>query len=129
MVLSGGLVSRRVLVVEDEASVAHALARWLKRQGAAVRVVLDPLTLEVVLAEFEPTHVVSDLIMPARDGLEVMSLVKRLAPLAVRSLLSGSLDSLDAERLREVMPCRLVAKPWSDVSLAFELGLEEKRSP
>lgn len=85
--------------------------------------VLDPLAVEGVLAEFRPTHVVSDLTMPGRDGLEVLRLAKQWAPDAARVLLSGSLDSLKEEQLLAIQPVRLVSKPWRDATLAVDLGL------
>ncbi len=115
----------RVLLVEDDEKVARALDRWLRRQGAEVRVVGDPLELETALASFAPTHVVSDLKMPHRTGVEVLTLVKQLAPRARRAMLSGSLESLTAAGLAAIAPCRLVAKPWREETLAVELGLGE----
>lgn len=84
----------------------------------------DPFTVEAVFAEFQPTHVVSDLVMPGRDGLAVLRLARQHLPAAVRVLLSGSLDSVTEAQLHEVMPCRLVSKPWRDETLAVDLGLE-----
>ena len=117
---------QRVLVVEDEESVARALERWLKRKGCVVHVELDVGHLEARLAEFDPTHVISDLVMPQRDGLEVLAVVKRLKPAAVRLLLSGSLESLSAEVLALIAPCGLVGKPWDERDLARQLGLETR---
>lgn len=84
----------------------------------------DPFTVEAVLTEFQPTHVVSDLVMPGRDGLAVLRLARQLVPAAVRVLLSGSLDSVSEAQLADVMPCNLVSKPWRDETLAVDLGLE-----
>lgn len=121
---SGGDVLHRVLIVEDEEPVARALERWLKRRRVEVRVLLDPLGFEVLLTAFNPTHVVSDLVMPERNGLEVLRVARQLMPDAVRVLLSGSLDSVKESALVDLMPVRLVSKPWRDATLAVDLGLE-----
>lgn len=126
--MSGGGVLR-VLLVEDDETIARALDRWLRRQGASVRVVADPLELEVALESFVPTLVVSDLNMPHRTGVEVLVLVKQLAPHARRVMLSGSLESLNAEHLAAIAPCRLVSKPWREETLADDLGLSETEEP
>lgn len=119
---SGGDV-HRVLVVEDEEAVARALERWLRKQGVEVTVILSASFLEPTLTSFNPSVVVSDLNMPGADGIEILARVKALRPQALRVLLSGSLESLDAARLEAVNPCRLVAKPWDETSLADQLGL------
>jgi DNA-binding NtrC family response regulator len=113
----------RILVVEDEEAVARALERWLKRRKAEVRVILDPHAVAQALREFQPTHVICDLHMPMRSGLEVLAEVKKLAPDATRALLSGSLQNVSASDLLELQPVRLVAKPWDVTTLARDLGL------
>jgi len=112
-----------VLIVEDERFVARALERSLKRHGAVVRVLLETTTLQATLLEFQPTHVVSDLRMTPRDGIEVLRVASQLVPDAVRTLLSGSSDSLTQETLDSVQPCRLLSKPWLEATLAHDLGL------
>jgi len=119
----GGVVLQRVLVVEDEEPVGRALERWLKRQRVHVLLLIDTARLEETIAAFQPTHVVSDLRMAPRDGVEVLSVVKRLAPHAVRSLLSGSLETLTEASLATISPCNLISKPWQESTLAADLGL------
>ena len=114
----------RVLVVEDEETVARALERSLKRLGAEVRLLFDTSLLETTLLEFRPTHVVSDLRMTPLDGIAVLSLAKRLVPEARRTVLSGSIETISQGMLEEILPCRLVSKPWRDSTLGVDLGLE-----
>lgn len=110
--------------MEDEEPLARALERWLKRQGAQVRVVLDPGHVETALREFDPTHVVSDLHMPGVSGITVLEQALKFAPGAVRCLLSGSLETLTPERLIAVNPVLLISKPWDDAKLAVLLGFK-----
>jgi DNA-binding response OmpR family regulator len=115
----------RVLIVEDEDTVARALERSLKRHGAVVRVLLETTALEATLLEFQPTHVVTDLRMTPRDGIAVLRVAKQLVPDAVRTVLSGSLESLTQQALDTVQPCRLVSKPWLESTLAHDIGLKK----
>ncbi len=61
----------RLLVVEDDGSLAHALELELTHAGYAVRTVADgPLALRVA-EEFDPELVLLDLGLPTLDGLDV----------------------------------------------------------
>lgn len=111
-----------MLVVEDEVAVGRALARWLTREGAEVRVLNDARQVEGALRHQTPTIVISDYLMPGRDGVEVLHVVKALAPLALRCLLSGSLFLVTAEQRQSVEPCLFVEKPWSASTFRLQLG-------
>jgi two-component system response regulator HydG len=110
------------LVVEDEVAVGRALARWLTREGAEVRVLNDSRAVEGALRQQTPTIVISDFLMPERDGVEVLQVVKTLAPLALRCLLSGSLFLVTAEQRASVEPCLFIEKPWAVASFRVQLG-------
>jgi DNA-binding NtrC family response regulator len=112
----------RVLVVEDEVAVGRALARWLTREGAEVLVLNDSALVEGALRHQAPTIVICDFLMPGRDGVEVLQLVKTLAPLARRCLLSGSLFLVTAQQRESVEPCLFVEKPWSAARFRQQLG-------
>jgi DNA-binding response OmpR family regulator len=61
----------RIVVVEDEAELAAAIAARLRSEGHAVAVAGDgPAAVELVAAE-RPDAVVLDLMLPGFDGLEV----------------------------------------------------------
>ncbi len=61
----------RVLVVEDEPTMAEVTARYLRRDGHDVRVARDGQAALDALPDFEPQLVVLDLMLPHVDGLEV----------------------------------------------------------
>lgn len=61
----------RVLVVDDEQSLAKVVASYLERDGYQVRCVFDgPAALDAA-REDEPDVVVLDLMLPGLDGVEV----------------------------------------------------------
>ena len=63
--------NERVLIVEDEATVAEVVGRYLAREGYTVRHVADGARAISVAADFQPDLVVLDVMLPNRDGLEI----------------------------------------------------------
>ncbi|MBC7792978.1 MAG: EAL domain-containing response regulator [Clostridia bacterium] len=85
-------VSRRVLMVDDDADFLRSMRRLLESEGWSVTILdspsqgLDLLSLEqfaVVLADFE---------MPGMDGVQFLSRVRKSAPYAIRVLVTGNSD-------------------------------------
>jgi two-component system, OmpR family, copper resistance phosphate regulon response regulator CusR len=75
--MHGGMPEARILVVEDESKVARALREGLERQGHEV--VIAPTGEEgffLVNAE-EFDLVILDLMLPGRDGLQVLSTLRK----------------------------------------------------
>jgi DNA-binding NtrC family response regulator len=114
-----------VLVVDDEASVARAMERWLTRLGATVRVLNHPADFEAVLLAEQPAIVISDYLMPVMDGVAVLGIAQRLLPSARRCLLSGSLFLVTPQQRASLEPCLFVEKPWDREVFAAQLGLNE----
>lgn len=115
------------MVVEDEVAVARSLERILRRCGAEVVVLHDPIDaahVEQVMRTEAPSLVMSDfLLQSSLDGVEVLGVAKRALPQARRCLLSGSLFLVEKERRVEVEPCVFLEKPWDSGSLCQQLGL------
>ncbi len=106
-----------VLIVDDEPLVANALRREFRRLRLLARVLTDPSLTESVIAEERPRMIISDLWMPGRSGIEVLTSVKTLFPDIRRCLLSGSLFHLRQEDLALIEPCTLLGKPWTQEDL------------
>jgi len=62
----------RVLVVEDDVSIADVLRRTLRQEGHEVRSAGDGVEALELAAEFVPDLVVLDLGLPKLDGVEVL---------------------------------------------------------
>jgi DNA-binding response OmpR family regulator len=70
-------VTSTILVVEDEVSIANAIAARLRSEGFAVEVAHDgPSAVELCHAT-DPDLVVLDLLLPGFDGLEVCRRIQR----------------------------------------------------
>src|ERR671931_580971 len=65
------MADERILIVEDEATVAEVVARYLTRDGYTVRRVADGAHALPVARDFRPDLVVLDIMLPHRSGLEI----------------------------------------------------------
>ena len=84
----------RVLVVEDEVSLAELLTMALRYEGWDVRSAGDGLSAVRVAREFGPDLVVLDVMLPDVDGLEVLRRVRAGAP-AVPVLFLTAKDAVE----------------------------------
>jgi DNA-binding response OmpR family regulator len=78
--------TRTVLVVEDEAPIAEAVAARLRSEGFAVQIAGDGLTAVAACEQLQPDLVVLDLMLPGLDGLEVCRQIQRDRPVPVLML-------------------------------------------
>ncbi|MFD1324956.1 response regulator transcription factor [Micromonospora sonneratiae] len=77
---------RRVLVVEDERTIADSVAARLRAEGFTVRIAGDgPGAVETVRA-WQPDLVVLDVMLPGFDGLEVCRRIQADRPVPVLML-------------------------------------------
>jgi DNA-binding response OmpR family regulator len=75
--------TRTILVVEDDPTIAEAVAARLRSEGFAVAVAGDGLRALEECARLAPDLVVLDLMLPGLDGLEVCRLVQQDRPVPV----------------------------------------------
>jgi len=73
----------KIVVVEDEAELAGAIAARLRSDGHAVEVAADGPSAVEVVARTRPDAVVLDLMLPGFDGLEVCRRIQRDRPVPV----------------------------------------------
>jgi len=69
----------RVLVVDDEPSLAELLASVLRYEGWAIRTAGDGTSAVRTAREFRPDAVVLDIMLPDFDGLEVLRRMRAVA--------------------------------------------------
>jgi len=77
---------RRIVVVEDDEIIAHAVQSRLSAEGFDVRVAGDGPGGVRVCAEFDPHLVVLDRLLPGFDGLEVCRRIQTTHPVPVLML-------------------------------------------
>jgi DNA-binding response OmpR family regulator len=117
----------RVLVVDDDRTLAEVVGRYLEHDGFAVELQHDgAVALERALAD-PPDLVVLDLMLPGMSGLEVCRRLRALAPVPVVMLTARSDES---ERIAglELGADDYVTKPFSPRELAARVRAVLRRS-
>ncbi|MEV0645249.1 response regulator transcription factor [Phytomonospora sp. NPDC050363] len=77
---------RRILIVEDEPTIAASIAARLRAEGYDTRTVHDGLAAVEAAGEYRPDALVLDVMLPGIDGLEVCRRVQAARPVAVLML-------------------------------------------
>ncbi|NEB78837.1 response regulator transcription factor [Streptomyces sp. SID14478] len=117
----------RVLVVDDDPTVAEVVAGYLDRSGYDVARAADgPSALERAAAH-RPDLVVLDLMLPGMDGLEVCRRLRARGPVPV-IMLTARGDEDDRILGLEVGADDYVTKPFSPRELVLRVGSVLRRS-
>lgn len=69
--------AKRVLVVEDEPTVRMLLAKWMERAGYAVATACNGVEGLALARQERYDLVITDLVMPEREGIEMISELRR----------------------------------------------------
>src|SRR5712691_6820975 len=102
----------RVLIVDDDPTVAEVVARYLAREGFDVQSVSDGrVALQRAIAS-PPDLMVLDLMLPGLDGLEVFRRLREVAPVPT-IMLTARGDEGDRVLGLEIGADDYVSKPFS----------------
>jgi DNA-binding response OmpR family regulator len=110
-------MTTRVLVVDDEQSLAKVVARYLERDGHLVECVFDGPAAVTVAREWSPDVVVLDLGLPGLDGIEVCRQLRTFTDCYV-IMLTARADEVDKLVGLGVGADDYVTKPFSPRELA-----------
>ncbi|MET9252724.1 response regulator transcription factor [Streptomyces sp. NPDC003717] len=110
----------RVLVVDDDPTVAEVVAGYLDRAGYAVDRAGDGPSALTRAAEHRPDLVVLDLMLPGMDGLEVCRRLRGSGPVPV-IMLTARGDEDDRVLGLEVGADDYVTKPFSPRELVLRV--------
>jgi DNA-binding response OmpR family regulator len=120
-------VTARVLIIEDDATVAEVVARYLEREGYDVETSADGAAgLERALAD-PPDLVVLDLMLPSLGGLEVCRRLREVAPVPV-IMLTARGEEADRIAGLELGADDYVAKPFSPRELTARVKAVLRRA-
>src|SRR5437899_2074548 len=119
--------SARVLVVEDDATVAEVVGRYLEHEGYVVETLTNgPAALERALAS-PPDVLVLDIMLPGMDGLEVCRRVRSVASTPI-ILLTARGQETDRVLGLELGADDYVAKPFSPRELTARVKAVLRRA-
>ncbi len=83
----------RIIVIEDERSIAEAVAARLRSEGYVVDVALDGPAGVAACERMQPDLVVLDLMLPGLDGIEVCKRIQHDRPVPVLMLTARDTES------------------------------------
>jgi DNA-binding response OmpR family regulator len=117
----------RIVVVDDDPTVADVVGRYLVRDGHTVECVHDGHEALRRIAEQRPDLVVLDLMLPGIDGLEVCRRLRERWPIPV-VMLTALGDETDRLAGFEIGADDYVTKPFSPRELAMRVRSVLRRS-
>ncbi|MBP9950398.1 MAG: response regulator [Cypionkella sp.] len=112
-------MTRRVLLIEDEANIAEAIRFLLARDGYQVHLRHDGREALAAVAELAPDLVILDLMLPGLSGLEILtSLRADAATLALPVLmLTAKGQGRDREAAERAGASAFMAKPFDNTEM------------
>jgi len=119
--------AERVLVVDDDSTVADVVRRYLERDGYAVQLAGDGETALRLAAEQRPDLVVLDLMLPGIDGLEVCRRLRASSDVPVVMLTALGEESDRVVGL-QLGADDYVTKPFSPRELALRVASVLRRA-
>ncbi len=117
----------RIVIVDDDPTVADVVGRYLVRDGHTVECVHDGHEALRRIAERQPDLVVLDLMLPGIDGLEVCRRLRERWPIPV-VMLTALGDETDRLAGFEIGADDYVTKPFSPRELAMRVRSVLRRS-
>jgi sigma-B regulation protein RsbU (phosphoserine phosphatase) len=123
------MTRRRILVVDDEPGMLHAVRRLLERNYELLLCATGEQALQVV-AQFEPELALLDVRLPGADGFELMRRLKKQVLDLDVILMTGSLTDIDGKVVRSLREEAFffLQKPFDrEVLLALVERWQERR--
>lgn len=121
---------RRILLLDDEINVLHALQRTLRQCFPAdleIEIFSEAEKALLRSAEIDFDLVISDYRMPEMNGVEFLRMFRNIQPDAVRLILSASTEfNTVMHAINQAEVFRYIAKPWQadDLKSIIETAFE-----
>jgi CheY-like chemotaxis protein len=112
-----------ILVVDDEEILANTTVEILNHAGFCAFVAYDGQTALELAAKFHPDILLTDVVMPGMNGVELAVAIRNLLPQTQILLISGQAGTIDLleKARREGYKFELVAKPIHPMKLIEHL--------
>lgn len=104
----------RILIVDDDLSVAKALSRIIRSLGYEYKIVTDGFQAGLELAKFNPQLITLDLMMPKMNGFEVLSYIRQSGFTATKVLVLSSAGNEALEKAKTLGADAALDKPYDN---------------
>jgi DNA-binding response OmpR family regulator len=121
------VTANRILVIEDEPTVAEVVDRYLRRDGYDVSVVHHGSLAMEAYDRIQPDLVVLDLMLPGVDGIEICRRIRSSARTPV-IMLTARADEVDKLVGLEIGADDYMTKPFSPRELAARVKAVLRRA-
>jgi len=110
---------RKVLVVDDEELITETLREILRRAGFDVQVASDGWAALEVVPVFRPHYLLTDVLMPRMNGVELAIAVRKMFPETRIILFSGQagISEILLNGKRQGFQFELIPKPMHPLKL------------
>jgi two-component system response regulator RegA len=115
------MTDRSLVIVEDDATFANALARSFGRRGYTVQVAHSPAALESLLDAGPPRYAIVDLKLGTESGLACVARLHAADPTTLIVVLTGYASIATAVEAIKLGACHYLPKPSNtdDIEAAF----------
>ena len=126
-----GLNQATILIADDDRSIRTVLEKALRRIGYAVRSTGEAATLWQWIDAGEGDLVLTDVVMPDGNGLDLLPRIKRVRPDLPIVIMSAQTTLLTAIRATERGAYEYLPKPFDldDLARVIERSLDERDRP
>jgi DNA-binding NtrC family response regulator len=108
----------RVLIVDDDELVLASLQSLFRfESGYELDLETDPAKAAQLLSSKRFDAVISDLLMPEMDGIELLETAAKLQPEATRILLTGYGDGRRIRKAVRELDLHYMDKPWDNAAI------------
>lgn len=121
--VGGGGTSARILLVEDELTIADFMVRGLRAVGYAVECVFDGLEGERRALSHQLDLVILDRMLPGRDGLGVLAAIRQSSPRLPVIMVTARADADDRAVALAAGATDYLVKPFSFADLLDRIAL------
>lgn len=110
----------RILLAEDDASMREYLKRALERTGYAVSAVDSGLTAKPLLEDEEFDLLLTDIVMPGMDGIELAQEAAQIAP-KMRVMFITGFAAVALKNNKTPANAKVLSKPFHLRDLVLEV--------
>jgi len=118
-----------ILIVDDEPLIRQALVRALSGEGYELLQAPSGIEALEILKKRSVDLILSDLVMPGMDGLELLRNARQVRPEALRIVLTGHADlDMAVRAINDGAVYRFLLKPWDsfDLRVMIKLALRHR---